>query len=686
MKKNLVRLPAAIIFLIQCLSINAQFSPDQIEIMRDDYGVPHIYAPTDAQVSYGLAWAHAEDDFKTIQETMMAAKQLMGRYLGKDGAPIDYVVGLMRCEDIVEEHFDEVDPAFLKIVEGYAAGLNAYAKHHPKEVLHRKAFPISVKEIFRAYVLQLAVQDGADGVIKRLFDNRFPPADFSGKGSNAFAISRKKTTSDEVFLAINSHQPLEGPAAWYEAHLVSDEGWNMMGGLFPGGPVVFHGTNENLGWAHTVNYIDKVDIFQLEMNPNDKYKYKFDNDWLELERRKVKLKVKIFLGLKIGVKKEALYSIHGPVIKNDTGHFAFKMAVFDEIRAVEQWYKMNKASNLKEFKEALKMTAIPSFNIVYADREDNLFYVGNGKIPFRNPNYNWWKTLPGNTSATLTTDYHPFSDLPQLTNPASGYLFNTNNSAFSATGKEDNNKVEDYDSTMGYQEFENNRSYRFMQLIDKYNKLSWKDFLDIKYDSGFPDSLVYSVNLNPIFDPEIVLEDSAAVVLDIIRSWDRMAESDRIGPAHVFLTYIHLRWNKDVSDKKDIGAKELEPSLKYAYRYLMKYFGTLNVTLGQYQKLVRGEKALPLRGLPDVISAMSSANYKDGMIKGRLGESYIMMVRYPKDGLPIIETVNVYGASNKPGSPHYDDQMELFVNKQLRPMTLDIEQVRKNAKRIYNPK
>ena len=124
------------LFAFFCIqSVQAQFTPSEIEIMRDQWGVPHIYAPTDAQVSYGLAWAHAEDDFKTIQMILIASKQMMGRHLGKAGAPVDYVVGLLRTKDIVENHLGDVSPDFLKIVEGYTAGLNAYAYHHPKEVL-----------------------------------------------------------------------------------------------------------------------------------------------------------------------------------------------------------------------------------------------------------------------------------------------------------------------------------------------------------------------------------------------------------------------------------------------------------------------------------------------------------------------------------------------------------------------
>jgi acyl-homoserine-lactone acylase len=685
MKKN--HLVAILIFLnINLYAQKTTFNPSEIEIIRDSFGVPHIYAPTDAQVSYGLAWAHSEDDFETIQMTVMAAKQLLGRHLGKEGAPIDYVVGLLRVEDIVNAHIDKFSPTFMKIVEGYAAGLNAYAKYHPEEVLLKRTFPVSLQEIVKAYVLQLAVQDGGDRVIQNLFNNKIELYQDEVKGSNAFAINRNKTTDGNVFLAINSHQPLEGPAAWYEAHLVSDEGWNMMGGLFPGGPVIFHGTNEYLGWAHTVNYFDKVDVFELEMHPKEKYKYRIDEEWFDLEKRKVKLKVKLLLGLKIGIKKDAYYSKYGPVVKNSTGTFAFKMAVFDEIRAVEQWYKMNKATNLTEFKEAMNMTAILSFNTVYADRENNIFYVSNGKIPMRNPKYNWDETVPGNTSSTLSSSYHPFDDLPQITNPASGYLFNTNNTPFNATASPDNIPYEDYDTTMGFNKNENNRSTRFMELIAQYDKLNWEDFQAIKYDGTLPDSLLFGINLNPLFSMQADTSSKASEILTILQSWDKSTSIDQVGPAHLLLTYDYLKRDKDIDDISNVSDQQMIKALRSVNHYLITHFGKVDVSLGEYQKLVRGEKEYPLGGFPDVLTAMYSKKYKNGMVSGMAGESYIMMVRYPEQGLPIIEATNVYGASNKAESPHYDDQMGMFVNQQRRPMTLDLVKVRKNAERIYSPK
>ncbi|GAB4251484.1 MAG: acylase [Ekhidna sp.] len=657
-------------------------SPGEIEIIRDEWGVPHIHAPTDAQVAYGLAWAHSEDDFPTIQMTMLGAKQMLGRHLGKEGATIDYVVGLLRCEEIVNQHLNKVSPAFLKVVEGYTAGLNAYAANHPDEVFVKKAFPISVKDVLKAYVLQLAVIDGADDIIRDLFENRVPKTQQKGIGSNAIAISRARTTDKYAYLAVNSHQPLEGPAAWYEAHLVSGEGWNALGGLFPGGPVIFHGTNEHLGWAHTVNYPDKVDVFELETHPNNENLYNVDGEWLELEEKKVKLKVKVFLRIKLGVGKKAYHSIYGPVVKNESGAFAFKLSVFDEIRAIEQWYEMNKATNLTEFKEALSDIRIPSFNIVYADRASNIFYVSNGLLPFRNPMYDWSATLPGNTKETLSNGYHPFSDLPQLTNPQSGYLFNMNNAPFHATDTYEDLKFSVFDPTMGFVQRENNRSLRMSELMEKYHgKISWEDFVAIKYDAQLPDSLAYTIDINPLFQLEGTTT-KANQILMLIKEWDKVALAEKIGPAQLLVAYDYLESRKISKPVKT----DFIAALEYTNDYLLEHFGKVDITLGDYQKLVRGDKALPLGGIPDVITAMNSEAYKDGKVKGRSGESYIMLIRYPETGLPIIETINVFGASNRPGSPHYDDQMELFIGQKRKSMTLDIDEVRKNGKRIYHPR
>lgn len=675
--------------LLHIVSALAQVDPRQVEIIRDGYGVPHIHAPTDAGVAYGLAWAHAEDDFQTIQLTMLAGKQMLGQHLGKRGAAVDYVVALLGCRELARREWGTLSPDYQALITGYTNGLNAYARKFPSKVLVDGSFPLTVQETLTAYALSLAVISGADQTIANLVEGRIEEAqDMEGKGSNAFAFARKKTNDDHVYLNINSHQPLEGPTSWYEAHLISDEGWNALGGLFPGGATIFHGTNENLGWAHTVNYPDKIDILQLEMHPDEDLKYKFDNDWKTLDSEEVKLSVQIIFGIKIGVKKTVYRSVYGPVIQNEKGFFAFNLASLHDLKAPEQWYRMNKAKNWEEFKAALEMVAIPGFNIVYADRDDNIFHLGNARIPIRNPRYDWSKTLPGNTSETLTSGFHPMGDLPQVLNPASGYVFNTNNSAFSSTAKGDNPIPEAYDATMGYREFENNRSERFKELMERHDKVGWEDFLNIKYDDTLPAKLAYPAVLDPIFSLDSMERPRYARLIKILHEWDRSSHFNNLGAAQFMILYRHLveeYRSKYTGEPYPLTEEEAWEAVAYTHNYLMKHFKRVDIRLGDYQLLVRGTYEMPVNGILDVITAMDAVPYRDGRVKAHQGESLIMLVRYPREGLPIIETVNVYGASNQPDSPHYTDQMLMFVKQQRKPMTLDLEEVRKEAEAIYHP-
>jgi acyl-homoserine-lactone acylase len=510
--------------------------------------------------------------------------------------------------------------------------------------------------------------------------------DFKAGGSNAFAFNSKKTTDGNTYLNINAHQPLNGPVSWYEAQLHSNEGWNIVGALFPCTPSILLGCNENLAWAHTVNYPDKLDVYQLEINPANKLQYKFDNEWLTLEEKKVTLHVKI-VGLPVSVKRKVYWSKYGPAIITAKGTFAIRTGALFDIRALEQWYRMNKATNFTSFYKALKMEALPGYNVMYADRFDTIFYLSNGKIPIRDKGYNWQSTLPGNTSKTLWTKYHPLEELPHYINPSSGYLFNNNHSPFNASSINDNLKNKDFDPTMGYETNENNRSIRFMELIAAHEKIDFSIFKQIKFDRQLPAKLAYPVNIDTLFLIRAADHPLIANVINTLQQWDKNANIESKGATIFDILYYYISdklTKSDFSYYKITTEKSVE-ILTFVNSYLLKYFGSTSVALGDYQKLVRGDKALPLAGVPDVIASMESMPYKNGMVKGSQGESYIELVKFTKTG-PQIESIHSYGASNKAGNKHYDDQMEMFEKQQLKTMSLDKETVYKNAERIYHPK
>ena len=671
--------------LVVSIGATAQINPTNITIARDSFGVPHIFAPTDPEVAYGIAWAHAEDDFETLQLVVLSGKAKLGTGLGKKGAEADYVINLLRIRKTVDEQWNTLSPDFVALIKGYTAGLNAYAKAHPAEIKYKKAFPFDEKEYLTAVVFSTSLFCGVENVLPQILGGKVATIpNFNPQGSNSFAMNSNKTTTGESFLAINAHQPQEGPVAFYEAHLQSEQGWNILGGLFPGGCLIFHGTNENLGWAHTVNYQDKIDVFQLEINPANKNQYKFDGEWINLEEDKAKLKVK---GIPVTISKKIYWSKYGATLKTDKGVFAMRIPATMDIKALEEWYRMNKAKNFTEFYKAVSMTSLPMFNIMYADRYDTIFYISNGKMPRRNPDakYNWKSTVPGNTSATLWTTFKPIGELPQYVNPPSGYLFNTNHSPFLATDSKYNLDMLKFDRNDGYETYHNNRSQRVTELMKGVDKIDYSTFKKIKFDQQLPKELKYTYGIDSMLSLVVNNYPALKEVITNFQTWDRKAVVNSKGAAIFLLIYDYVSKKLAGIPARQLTKTESIETFQYVNDYMLKNFGKTDLVLGDVQKLVRGDDARPAWGLPDVLTAAYTEPYKDGMRKVVSGDAYICFVRYPKTGLPIIESVNTFGASMHKDSPHYKDQMTMFQNQQTKHMTLDKAEVLRTAEKVYHP-
>ena len=676
-------------FLLILLFFNsaviAQINPANITIARDSFGVPHIFAPTDPEVAYGLAWAHAEDDFATLQLMILSGKAKMASALGKQGAQADYVVNLLRCRQLVEDQWNTLSLDFIKLVDGYVQGLNDYAKSHPEAIKYKKAFPFNNKEYLTAGIFSLSIFCGVDRTLPKILGGKVGTIPgFSSEGSNAFAFHPSKTTTAEAFLAINAHQPIEGPVAFYEAHLQSEQGWNMLGGLFPGACLIFHGTNENLGWAHTVNSPDIIDIYQLQMNPSNNNQYKFDGEWFELEVRKARMKIK---GIPIAVSKKVYWSKYGATVKTKNGVFSMRLPANMDCKALEEWYRMNKARNYTEFYKAVSMTSLPMFNIVYADRHDTIFYISNAKLPLRNPDpaYNWKGTLPGNTSATLWTKFKPVAELPQYTNPASGFLFNTNHSPFLATDEKSNLNAIRYDLKDGFETYNNNRSARVTELMKGVDKMDYEHFKKIKFDRQYPEQFVFPYGIDSLINLSIAEYPLLKEVITQLQHWDHRAVVNSKGAAVFLLAYEYISKKLNNSASRELTKAESVETYQYINDYMLTNFGTVDLTLGDIQKLTRGKDARPGDGLPDILAAAYSKPYLNGTRNITTGDAYICFVRYPKTGLPIIESINTFGASQLPNSPHYKDQMTMFQNQQTKHMSLDKKEVLQYAEKIYHP-
>jgi penicillin amidase/acyl-homoserine-lactone acylase len=654
-------------------------------ILRDLWGVPHIFGVTDADAAYGLAYAHAEDDFLTIQQGLLAARGQLATTYGKNAAANDYMVQLLRIWDVVDAGYaTSLSPEVQSICEAYAAGLNHYAALHPKEALPH-LFPVSGKDVVAGSVHKSPLFFGLDRTLGRIFaEERQEPV--SGRseslGSNTFAVAPSRSAGGETFLAVNSHQPWEGPVTWYEAHVHSEQGLDVAGGLFPGMPVITHGHNRDLGWAFTVNRPDLTDVYVLEINPEDPYQYRFDGEWLDLEVREAPIKVRLLGRLRWTVKEEVLWSVYGPVLRRPHGTYAIRYAGYGEVGIYEQLYRMNRARNLEEWLEAMRIKGLPMFNVGYADRQGNILYLYNGRLPVRAEGYDWSAYLPGDTSDTLWTEYLPFEDLPQVLNPASGFVQNCNSSPFQTTTGEGNPRAEDYSSTLGIKERMTNRSLRALELLGGDESITEDEFYGYKYDMAYSTQGDMPRYLGLILEAPLPDDPDVQLAVDTVRSWDLRTSPESTAAGLVIWTLASL----DYPLPGEIDTGPLAEAFVETTRLFKKNHGRVDVPWSEVNRLQRGDLDLGLGGGPDILHAISGSMLEDGRLVGSQGDSYVMLVTWNPDGGVSSRSIHQYGSATlDQDSPHYADQAPLFADRQLKPVWLDEWEIREHLEREYRP-
>ncbi|MBI1320442.1 MAG: acylase [Candidatus Hydrogenedens sp.] len=684
-----------------------------VEILRDEWGVPHVYGKTDADCAYGVAYAQCEDDYTTLEQGLFLARGKLTSLEGRSAVPLDYMVKMFRFREILDAKYETDLPADVRaIVEAYADGCNHFAALHPDKVADPSLLPTTGKDIVLGFMVKSPMFFGMDREARRLFEGN--PLEVSEKhassaseagdtmaalpyealrgpglvtgdteiGSNTLAVAPSRTPDGKTHLAINSHQPYSGPVAWYEVRIHSEEGWDMEGGVFPGTPVILHGHNPNLGWAHTVNSPDLVDIYKLEMNPENKNQYKFDGEWRDLEVKQLTIDFPLWGSIKIPVKREALYSVHGPAIRMGDDVYAIRYAGYGDIGQVEQWYRMNKATNKAEFLKALELQQIASFNIGYADKEGNIAYIYNAKFPKRAEGYDWEKYLPGNTSETLWTEYLPFSADPQVHNPESGYIYNCNGTPFLASAEADNLNPDDFSKTLGIETDQKNRGYRAFEQLDADDSITTEEFYQYKYDIAYSeksDAMQLGQKLAELDAGGDPLIEKAQ---ELIRSWDRVCSVDSTATAIVVLTLEPVV--RGMVGKDD---ESLKKQLKLSAERLMQHYGTLEVPWGKINRLVRGDKNVALDGGPDILHAVYGMwNDEKGILEAVAGDCFIVMVEWDKDGNCSSRSIHQFGsATMDETSPHYADQVERFAAKDPKVVRMDRADLEQHLTAKYRP-
>jgi acyl-homoserine lactone acylase PvdQ len=692
-----------------------------VRILRDRFGVAHVFGASDADAAFGMAWAHAEDDFPMIQGVLAASRGQLGLHKpGMRSLANDYYARFVGVDAEVEEHWPNLDPHVQGVFEAYAEGLNYWAHHHPEEA-DARLMPFEGKDVARGFVHKLPLMMGIDTVLARLGEDSpdvgealFPERT---TGSNSQAVGPKRSADGIVRLNVNSHQPWEGPVSWYEIHVHSDEGWDAVGGTFPGAPMILHGHNRDVAWAMTVNHPDVVDVYALEIDedrseagafawtgPEDAADGAEDgfapltstDIWLPLETPWATLQIP----------QTVRHSVHGPVFERGERPYALHWSAKGQgVYAAQQWFELNKATDAASFQAAMSRNAIPMFNIVYADSK-HIGMVYNARIPARTPiaeipgakeaGLTYLDVLPGDVPEWLWDDVWPYLSLPQVTDPPSGFVQACNSTPWIATVGPGTPRRHRFASEAGIETTRTNRGLRTLerwgpQPGGAYAPIGRAAFLDLKWDRQLAASSAMQRRLlDPLADenfpewgPEASDPDHEPVTWarQALLDWNGRFDEESIGAAVAVLAFRPLNaTGDDVESDWDVRV-----GLRRAVEHLEAHFERRDVALGELQRLRRGDVDLPVGGGPDILNATYTEEAPDGVLVGDQGDSYVMIVELPAPDEVRSQSIHNYGASNRKDSPHYADQAPLFVARKLKPVLMDEADIRRFLDAEYRP-
>lgn len=682
------------------------------EVIRDEWGVPHVHGVTDPDVAFGVAWAHAEDDFSTLQDVIAMTRGRYGAIAGIEGASVDFAYHLIDARGAAERHYAELPADVRAVLDGYASGLNRYAETHPAEVKLARLFPVNGPDIATGFALRQPFFFGLDRVLQPLAEglpfrpehgprmDGQPLPDFGhgggdqlvpahpmplpmgeaaeSAGSNGFAISPRRSGDGVTRLLSNSHQPWRGGVAWYELEIESDSGWHFAGATFPGSPYPFLGHNEALGWTNTVNRPDLIDVYKLELDSAGTH-YRLDGTWLPLEKRRVWLPVR-FGPLVFPVPKWVWRTHHGPAMINKRGAFAIRYAGIDSIASLEQYYRITKARDFGEWQKAMSLQGVPATNFIYADKAGNIAYWYNARIPDRKPGPDWRGVVPGNDSSLIWQHPIAWDKVPHLANPASGFVFNSNNTPFVAAGPGSELDPAKVPAIWGVETDMTNRARRAVKLLAATPRIDRDALLRIKFDTGYERAGYVAWMLDGIAALDLHRQPRLAKAQRLLAGWDLKA--DGRNPADALAVMV-----LEEPMKASYGLRappDPRTELSRAVTHLKRYFGRIDPPLGEVLRVRQGKVDLPMDGGGDTLRAATDwdANSRDGRLSVKHGDSFVMLVEWGPDGKPRSESIQPYGAATtRPGSPHYADQAALFVAHRFKPVHFERADVLAHAVR-----
>ncbi len=654
-------------------------------IVRDTYGVPHIFGKTDPDVAFGFGYAQAEDHLIGMLLNYRSAQGRASEILGEAFLEADCKALLWRIHSVAGERYGSIPEPVRAFLGAFAEGVNHYIE------IHRSVLPPWVDRVSGTDLVALGRWLNlhfAEGTGRReLQEEEIGPNSETDPGSNQWVVRPPRSDTEGPVFAMDLHLPWHGPFQVYEAHLASRDGLNVAGATFFGLPVILVGHNDRMAWSLTVNDADIFDLYEEKLDPANPKRYFYEREKHRMSSRRVKVKVRRGEGI-VEIERELLYTRHGPVYKvvGDRA-YAARSSAEDIVNTIGQFYAMNRSKDLPAFKRAMAQLELPMFNVMYGDVDGNIFYVFNARCPIRLERFDWRSAVPGWTAETEWRGVLVFDRLPQVTNPASNFLQNCN-VAPSFVTVDSGLDPGDYPSFLGWGGL-NDRSRRLFSWLwstkhvrlDQMKAMVRDDYLISAEALKGMILRAYNTSWQAIYDPDGRL----ALAANLLRDWDNRASVESRS-ALLFYAWkarfdpLLERLPPDQRGRTRVQEKLALEALRTAVEHLMTTYGRLDPPWGEIQVIERGDRHFPVGGSPPGTTALHtiwSAPGTDGLMRAYGGSSFTMLVSLAE---PVAAWSLVpYGSSEDPGSPHYSDQAALQESGTLKPAWYSEADIRTNV-------
>ena len=692
-----------------------------VHIVRDNWGIPHIYGKTDADAVFGLLYAQCEDDFKRVEMNYIEKLGRLAEVNGEKDIYNDLYVRLLIDSTDAIKDFNKAPAWLKKLLHAYADGINYWLYKNPgtKPALLTRFQPWYPLLWTDGSIGAISTGGISESEVKSFYGgsnnaSAYNPKKFEeiSTGSNGFALAPSKTASGKAILYINPH------VTFYfrpEVHMVSEEGLNAYGAVTWGQFFIYQGFNEDCGWMHTSNNVDVADMYIEKITPAKQgWVYEYNQQEKKVATKKINILYKKD-GKLTGKNITAMYTQHGPVMAKRNGQYLSVQSSNRMMNGLIQSWQRTKAKGLEDYTKTMALKGNTSNSTVFADSKGNIAYWHGNYIPIRDKKYNWSQPVDGSTAQTDWKGLHEVKDIVQAINPATGWIQNCNSTPYSVSGSSSPLK-KNYPNYMA-PDGENFRGINAARVLTNENKFNIDKTIAAGYDTYLAAFEVLVPALVNAFENNNAEPNSAYALLAepiaILKKWDYRAGENSVATtlavewaqllnADIRKVYIDEEEPDQVTFTKQFAASAkaeiLLAPLEKVINDLQKKHGSWQVPWGsinRYQRISNdidqkyddAKESFPVPFASALWGMLPSYNsrYFAGTQKryGVSGNSFVCAVEFGEKVKA--KSLLAGGNSGNPQSKHFNDQLLMYTNGQFKDVLFYKEDVMKHKEKEYHP-